>query len=59
MAAGKCFRLFTAWAFNNEMEAATIPEVCVYVCMYVCVCSDIFTFYNVYLFIYFIYYSFT
>ena len=27
MAAGKCFRLFTAWAFNNEMEESTIPEV--------------------------------
>ena len=26
-AAGKCFRLFTAWVFNNEMEASTIPEV--------------------------------
>ena len=27
MAAGKCFRLFTAWAFHNEMEESTIPEV--------------------------------
>ena len=29
MAAGKCFRLFTAWAFHNEMEESTIPEVLV------------------------------
>ena len=27
VAAGKCFRLFTAWAFHNEMEESTIPEV--------------------------------
>lgn len=27
VAAGKCFRLFTAWAFNNEMEDSTIPEI--------------------------------
>ena len=27
MAAGKCFRLFTAWAYHNEMEDATVPEV--------------------------------
>ncbi len=27
MAAGKCFRLFTAWAFHNEMEENVIPEV--------------------------------
>ena len=30
MAAGKCFRLFTAWAFHNEMEESTIPEVLLY-----------------------------
>ena len=27
VAAGKCFRLYTAWAFHNEMEENTIPEV--------------------------------
>eukprot|EP00731_Ephydatia_muelleri_P026528 Em0018g628a len=27
VAAGKCFRLFTAWAFHNEMEESTIPEI--------------------------------
>ena len=32
VAAGKCFRLFTAWAFHNEMEDTTIPEVCEYMC---------------------------
>ena len=26
-AAGKCFRLYTAWAFNNELEENTIPEI--------------------------------
>jgi pre-mRNA-splicing factor ATP-dependent RNA helicase DHX16 len=24
---GKCFRLFTAWSFQNELEANTIPEI--------------------------------
>lgn len=24
---GKCFRLFTQWAFYNEMEENTIPEI--------------------------------
>ena len=27
VAAGKCFRLFTAWAYHNEMEDSTVPEV--------------------------------
>uniref|UniRef100_A0A7M6DPX2 RNA helicase n=2 Tax=Clytia hemisphaerica TaxID=252671 RepID=A0A7M6DPX2_9CNID len=27
VAAGKCFRLFTAWAYNNELEENTIPEI--------------------------------
>lgn len=27
VAAGKCFRLFTAWAFQNELEENTIPEI--------------------------------
>jgi len=27
VAAGKCFRLFTAWAFHNEMEENAIPEI--------------------------------
>ncbi|KAJ6222574.1 hypothetical protein RDWZM_001119 [Blomia tropicalis] len=27
VAAGKCFRLFTAWAFSNELEENTIPEI--------------------------------
>ena len=30
VAAGKCFRLFTTWAFHNEMEESTIPEVVPY-----------------------------
>ena len=30
VAAGKCFRLFTAWAFSHEMEDSTIPEVLTY-----------------------------
>jgi pre-mRNA-splicing factor ATP-dependent RNA helicase DHX16 len=24
---GKCFRLFTAWSFQNEMEETTVPEI--------------------------------
>ncbi|PKI83845.1 RNA helicase [Malassezia vespertilionis] len=24
---GKCFRLFTKWAYNNEMEENTVPEI--------------------------------
>eukprot|EP00794_Sanderia_malayensis_P005734 gene5734-6435_t len=27
VAAGKCFRLFTAWAYKNELEENTIPEI--------------------------------
>ncbi|XP_077142099.1 pre-mRNA-splicing factor ATP-dependent RNA helicase DHX16-like isoform X1 [Ranitomeya variabilis] len=27
VAAGKCFRLFTAWAYKNEMEDTTVPEM--------------------------------
>lgn len=27
VAAGKCFRLFTAWAYQNELEDTTIPEI--------------------------------
>ena len=27
VAAGKCFRLFTAWAYHNEMEDSSVPEV--------------------------------
>jgi len=27
VAAGKCFRLYTAWAFNNELEENTVPEI--------------------------------
>lgn len=27
MAAGKCFRLYTAWAYKNEMEETTVPEI--------------------------------
>uniref|UniRef100_A0A8C6TIN9 RNA helicase n=1 Tax=Neogobius melanostomus TaxID=47308 RepID=A0A8C6TIN9_9GOBI len=27
VAAGKCFRLYTAWAFKHEMEETTIPEI--------------------------------
>nr|XP_032832214.1 pre-mRNA-splicing factor ATP-dependent RNA helicase DHX16 [Petromyzon marinus]XP_032832215.1 pre-mRNA-splicing factor ATP-dependent RNA helicase DHX16 [Petromyzon marinus]XP_032832216.1 pre-mRNA-splicing factor ATP-dependent RNA helicase DHX16 [Petromyzon marinus] len=27
VAAGKCFRLYTAWAFKNEMEETSIPEI--------------------------------
>lgn len=34
VAAGKCFRLYTAWAFHNEMEENTIPEVrALHLCM--------------------------
>lgn len=25
--AGKCFRLFTKWAYNNELEENTVPEI--------------------------------
>jgi len=25
--AGQCFRLYTKWAFNNELEANTVPEI--------------------------------
>lgn len=24
---GKCFRLFTSWSFNNELEPNTVPEI--------------------------------
>ena len=27
MAAGKCFRLYTAWAFQHELEANSVPEI--------------------------------
>ncbi|EGG20899.1 DEAD/DEAH box helicase [Cavenderia fasciculata] len=27
VAPGKCFRLFTAWAYENELEENTIPEI--------------------------------
>lgn len=27
VSAGKCFRLYTAWAYKNELEDNTIPEI--------------------------------
>ncbi|KAJ6652892.1 hypothetical protein lerEdw1_010550 [Lerista edwardsae] len=27
VAAGKCFRLYTAWAYKNELEETTVPEI--------------------------------
>ncbi|KAM8952383.1 pre-mRNA-splicing factor ATP-dependent RNA helicase DHX16 [Pelodytes ibericus] len=27
VAAGKCFRLYTAWAYKNEMEDSAVPEI--------------------------------
>ncbi|XP_074655901.1 pre-mRNA-splicing factor ATP-dependent RNA helicase DHX16-like isoform X2 [Tubulanus polymorphus] len=27
VAAGKCFRLYTAWAYKNELEENTVPEI--------------------------------
>uniref|UniRef100_A0A8C4N743 RNA helicase n=1 Tax=Eptatretus burgeri TaxID=7764 RepID=A0A8C4N743_EPTBU len=27
VAAGKCFRLYTAWAYKHEMEETTVPEI--------------------------------
>ncbi|KAM4021231.1 pre-mRNA-splicing factor ATP-dependent RNA helicase DHX16 isoform 1-T3 [Anomaloglossus baeobatrachus] len=27
VAAGKCFRLYTAWAYKHEMEDTTVPEI--------------------------------
>lgn len=30
VAAGKCFRLYTAWAYKHELEDNTIPEVNVF-----------------------------
>ncbi|KAJ8377931.1 hypothetical protein AAFF_G00249940 [Aldrovandia affinis] len=27
VAAGKCFRLYTAWAFKHEMEESSVPEI--------------------------------
>lgn len=27
VAAGKCFRMYTAWAYKNELEENTIPEI--------------------------------
>ncbi|OQR72688.1 putative pre-mRNA-splicing factor ATP-dependent RNA helicase DHX16-like [Tropilaelaps mercedesae] len=27
VAAGKCFRLYTAWAYDNELEENTVPEI--------------------------------
>lgn len=26
-AAGKCFRLYTAWAYKSELEDNTVPEI--------------------------------
>jgi pre-mRNA-splicing factor ATP-dependent RNA helicase DHX16 len=27
VAAGKCFRLYTAWAYKHELEECTVPEI--------------------------------
>jgi pre-mRNA-splicing factor ATP-dependent RNA helicase DHX16 len=27
VAPGKCFRLYTAWSFQNELDDNTIPEI--------------------------------
>ena len=27
MSAGKCFRLYTAWAYQHELEAQPVPEI--------------------------------
>jgi pre-mRNA-splicing factor ATP-dependent RNA helicase DHX16 len=27
VAAGKCFRLYTVWAYKNELEDNTVPEI--------------------------------
>lgn len=27
VAAGKCFRLYTAWAYQHELEETTVPEI--------------------------------
>jgi pre-mRNA-splicing factor ATP-dependent RNA helicase DHX16 len=27
VAPGKCFRLFTLWSYNNELDDSTIPEI--------------------------------
>lgn len=27
VAAGKCFRLYTAWAYKSELEDNTVPEI--------------------------------
>lgn len=27
VAAGKCFRLYTAWAYKHELEDQTVPEI--------------------------------
>ena len=27
IAPGKCFRLYTAWSYNNELEESPIPEI--------------------------------
>lgn len=27
MSAGKCFRLYTAWAYKHELEDNTVPEI--------------------------------
>ena len=27
VSAGKCFRLYTAWAYKNELEDNTVPEI--------------------------------
>lgn len=32
VAAGKCFRLYTRWSYENELEEQTIPEVCLLSC---------------------------
>lgn len=53
VSAGKCFRLYTAWAYNHELEENTIPEVyqspiqnlCCWSCLlnYWCAISDDFS----------------
>ena len=45
---GKCFRLYSQWAFENEMDENTVPEIqrvrggagmsVVYWFLFVCVC---------------------
>ena len=42
VAPGKCFRLYTSWAYHNEMEQSTIPEVSTFIYVHIHIHSYIY-----------------